>query len=305
MKNENHPRSTLWHEDIVRLVVIGGACLVLVGCGFQLFTKDSARDDVTGGAVSGIMAVESLVNHAGVPVQSRNAALIGIRVSEYLARAVVTPVKSALEGIRIQSVIARTPTGEHTDFALLQELENALSVNVGEMLNRSANRLVALDQHVASLVEVGKKAEERQQLLESAEKEQDTVVRDARKKRTVISRELNAAIDEKNFSLASEKQEALNASEKEVVEAEAKLNETRTVLSTLEDLLSLLSERVLAIQKNREILIAGLKAVDVPGAEEIEAIEKEQGTRRTSTTRRGGSTGESPFTKFYREINGL
>ncbi len=300
-------RNTVKVGREVSLLVVIGAALILSSCSLGFFGKrtDSSEVFKTTGGVSGILASESLSKQNADSARPRNASLIGIRVAEYLSHVVMTPVRGALEGVRVHSVIAKTLSSQEEDYTLLQQLENVISVNVSEMLNRSTDRRAELDSYLTSLGDIGKSAEERRQALTAIEKEKEEALRAAQKQKNAIVKELKQAIDDKNYSLAGEKQSAVSESEKAVATMEAELKETRTILAEIEDMLDVLTERILAIQKNREVLIAGLTVIDVPGAEEIQVLQREKRTRGSSVRNRVSGGGESAFTELYRSINGL
>ncbi|MBP9850555.1 MAG: hypothetical protein KBC47_02580, partial [Candidatus Peribacteraceae bacterium] len=62
-------------------------------------------------------------------------------------------------------------------------------------------------------------------------------------------------------------------------ETDLKRKQVQSLVDTLDDLLQLYGKKILAIEQNREALIAGVKVIDVPGADELQVLEKKRASR--------------------------
>jgi len=161
-----------------------------------------------------------------------------------------------------------------------------LQVNVPDLMNRSSDRAKALDEYLATLVGAAQRS---QDMLLSLEEELDQVGEDRRDKRDAlndIQSRINSALREEDYATAGANQEALALAREESSQLENQERQIRNTIDLYEELLEVAEERVLAIQQNREVLIAGLKVVEVPGIEPLGILEEQR--------RRGGSR-DNPF----------
>ncbi len=70
----------------------------------------------------------------------------------------------------------------------------------------------------------------------------------------------------------SQKQQELISAQADSAMAVGDAREVRTTLSVMNELVDIASERLSAITQNREILISGLKVVEVPGIDDLGII---------------------------------
>ncbi len=283
-------QSLLSQPQVKILLATVSACSIaafMSACNRQTSTIDLSKVHVQGG-VRAIVAIDQLLKQNVVRRLPRKGALLGVYVAQYVSQAILHPVRAAIAGVEAQSIIANAamPSTSGPDFALLQNFGELLSIDLGDMLNRSINRQVALDGYLANLNAVGKQANDRYTILLSQLKELGTQKRAADRANSDLKKEVQAAIKAKDFTLAGEKQALQTESEKNASDINARLLQTQNVVSSYNTLLTLFGQRSVAIDKNRELLISGLKAVDIPGVDALNIIQREKG----ATTRKAGTS---------------
>lgn len=274
------------------------AIVTLSACGSK---ETTVRTKEVSGARSGIVSIGLLMEETDRTIENpRTAALIGIFVSQYLSLAPsASAAEGALLGIGAQmQIVMRQSTVDDPDYDLLQAFADALQVDVPDLLNRSINRQEALDSYTQALTNVATRANDRFKELESALEALTERSRTEKKELSTAERELNTALREKDFSKAGELQKTVNEKQAVFAETDLKKKQVSDLVDTLDNLLTLYSQKILAIQANREALIAGTKVVDVPGIEELDVIER---TRRM-TPRRSGADG---FDSLFEDTNTL
>lgn len=212
----------------------------------------------------------------------RPSALLGVQVSLFLAKTAESSVMTALKGVEIQQALM-TKGREHVDetFQLLGAMSDALEVNIADMLNRSSDRQETLDTYVATLQAYFDKAKEQATVLGQEQQQKEADARAKRTAATNISRALSTARNNKDYTTVSQKQQELITAQSDLAAADTDVREVRTTLGVLNELIDVASQRLSAIAENRELLIAGLKVVDVPGIEDLGII-IERNSRRTT-----------------------
>lgn len=253
------------------------AVMLLSACG----KKESEPSTKTSGSLSGVQTTDSLVLATATPTSTRAAALLGIFVSEYLTTApAAMAAESALVGIGAQmQIIVSQQTVQDPDYDLLQAFGDALQVDVADLLNRSEDRQMALDTYTEALTNVATRANDRFKELTSQLGELKSLASSQNKERSAADRELKNAIKAKDFDTAGEKQKAVTELQAAYAETDLKRKQIQSLVDTLDDLLTLYGRKILAIQQNREALIAGVKVIDVPGADELQVLEKRRASR--------------------------
>jgi hypothetical protein len=248
--------------------------------------------------------VDTLVQNSADARKTRRAALMGVFVSHFLSTSPTALVSGGIGGIQVQTTIFDKQSSiSDPDFDLIQAFADALQVDVLDMLNRSLDRQATLDVYITSLDNIAQRANTRLGELMAADEVQTENLRQLNRERADLERELRSATNDRDYLLANEKQKALNEKEREISETSLKLDQVKNVSQTLEELLQLYGEKSLAIQENREPLIAGTKVVDLPGTLDLKILERRGnrsgggstggGTTRTSGTTSGGSSGGS------------
>ncbi len=258
------------------------SCL-LSACGGSTKTP-VASTSKTKGAISAVMSIDNLMANVTKSRSARSSALLGIYLSQYLS---TTPSASAaggaLLGIGVQSqVMSAQQQVQDPDFELLQAFADALQVDVSDLLNRSTDRQVALDTYTEALTNVATRANDRYKELSASLDQQKEELRTLSKEKSQADRDLKKAIADKDFANAGELQKAVTEKQSAYAEADLNRKQLENLIKTLDQLLTVYGEKILAIQKNREALISGMKVVDVPGIDDLKLIERQRGASRRS-----------------------
>ncbi|HRH92965.1 MAG TPA: hypothetical protein PKV72_00360 [Candidatus Peribacteria bacterium] len=281
----------------VRLLTAGLLLLTLVACGAKPpATGSTTQTERVSGGRSGVFVVDTLVANSADARKTRRAALLGVFVSHFLSNSPTAIVNGGIQGITVQTAIFEKQSSvSDPDFDLIQAFADALQVDVLDLLNRSLDRQATLDVYYTSLENVAQRANTRLAELMAADDTQTEELRALNRERADLDRELRNATNDKDYLLANEKQKALNEKERQISEAELKLDQIKNVSQTLEDLMKLYGDKSLAIQENREPLIAGTKVVDLPGTLDLKILERPNGrsSGTTGTTRTSGTSGGS------------
>ncbi len=259
--------------------------------------ETNAPTPKTKGAISAVMSIDNLMQNVTRSRGARSSALLGIYLSQYLA---TTPSASAaggaLLGIGVQSqVMSAQQQVQDPDFELLQAFADALQVDVSDLLNRSTDRQVALDTYTEALTNVATRANDRYKELNASLDQQKEELRTLSKEKSQADRDLKKAIADKDFANAGELQKAVTEKQSAFAAADLNRKQLEELIKTLDKLLTVYGEKILAIQKNREALISGTKVVDVPGIDDLKLIERQRGSSRTS----GGFNTDAQFDVLF------
>lgn len=249
--------------------------LTLTNCG-SAPTKEETHQ--VRGAASAVLWTERLL-HAGLQaLPTRPSALMGVYMGMYLSPSKVAVVaamrgvesmKNAIEHLGIDSDYADV-------FELLTQFGSALQIDVPDMLNRNAFRAEALEQYSNALRELMAKATGEQERLEREEEQAADERKERRKEVSSLEKEARTAQREKNYSRVGEVQQSLVSAKASEAEAEAKEEQISALLKAIEDMLDIAEERITAIDQNREILIAGLRVIKVPGIEDLKILDEKR-----------------------------
>lgn len=243
--------------------------------------------DVSGGK-SALLSTDRLTVGAEGSF-ARKSSLLGVYVAEYLSVTPALAAESAIKGVNVQnSIIGAQSTISDPDLEMLASFAEALSVDVAALLNRSTNRQESLDAYTEALNAIASRVNDRYRELLSSEEELTGSVRSMKRELADAERALNDAKEQKDYRLVSEKQKIILDLQKEVAEKELQLVQVSDLVREIGSYLELYGEKILAIERNREALIAGIKVTDVPGAEELQVIERGDSSERAPRQRRGG-----------------
>lgn len=220
----------------------------------------------------------------------RPSPTMGIFTSSYLAQGAFITVQAATLGVRAQKQLLTgqsLPTTNET-FSLLQELGTVLQVDIVDMLNRAGNRGEALDEYIRTLKEVGsiavrkkKGLQQQKASLKTKQKEERTIVRE-------LESSLRQILRDEDYGRAASIQEHITEAQATLAQTNALLDQTDDILDRYEELLEVAEERLTAIENNREILIAGLKVLEVPGIEDLGILDEGKPFRRRRSSRNSG-----------------
>ncbi len=251
-------------------LIIAGCAIGLAACGSG--EKDAPKNlPSTKGALQGVVA--SAVLASGLTDDKRPSAVLGIYVSAYLSQGMFLPVRSAIIGINAgRSLISGQGGATDETFTLLQELGNILQVDVEDILNRSTERRKALDEYLQSIRNIfvlsERKISELSTTVQSLEEEE----REKRKAAQVIQREIEKAMENEDYTAVGSRQRDLSDAESTLAVITSKREQTSDIESRFSELLDIAKERIIAIESNRVILIAGLKVIKLPGIEDLHIL---------------------------------
>jgi hypothetical protein len=250
------------------------------GSTVELALMTGAVLDVTGAKAGTYISL--LLNGPTAAVGGpRPTGTLGVFVSLYLAQGAFVPVMAASHGIDVlhQIILGQTTPESSETFSLLKEFGSVLQADVVDLLNRSSNREVALDQYLRSLRNIMELAQRKinelvalEESLAQRQRDERTVVRD-------MERMIQTALRDEDYELAGEKQEELVPAKSSLAAVETELEQTQDILEPYEKLMEIAVERADAIEKNRAIMIAGLKVIEVPGVDDLELIQDESSWR--------------------------
>jgi hypothetical protein len=209
---------------------------------------------------------------------SQPTALLGVHVATYLAHG-PSAISAALRSAQIQAAFQRaTPTADQA-YLVLQQLGAAVQIDVHDLLNRSTDRRKTLDQYLAELRKSKTAAEGQVQVLESQADELENTQDEQNDRARTIDRDLSKALRDKDYANAARKQEELKPAQEALQKTELEQEEVESLLDIFVDLLELTDERLNAIEKNREVLIAGHTVVEVPGIDDLGVLQREKRRR--------------------------
>lgn len=236
--------------------------------------------EVSGGK-SATVAVNDLAMEKRAP---RPSGLLGIFTSIYLAQGLFLPAQTGIAGIDAALAVLQKqeqPLGDDT-FQLLEQLGSVLSVDVIDMLNRSSNRIEALDRYLESLGNILINADRRSQelaaslvTLTAAQKKEKTNV-------NTLQTAINKAIQASDYADAGSKNGELMKAQTALSETELKIKQTTDIQAKLKKLIDLGKQRKATIEKNREIILSGLTVTDIPGLTNLGLV-KSGSTKSKST----------------------
>lgn len=264
------------------LLIIGMSSAVIASC--SLPWKQTGVDSVSGSR-SALFTTDSLSKDTQNAVAVRRSALLGLYIADYLSSASGIDVNGAITALSTQNILMLSQENvQDPDYELLQAFQDALEVDIPDLLNRSDNREQALDTYSDALTNVATRANERYKELSSVQKELASVLRTQNKERSTAERDVKQALKNKDFTKAQDLQKILLEKESDFAETTLKKTQVDDIVSVLNQLLTIYGQKILAIQKNREALIAGITVVDVPGIDDLKLIER---VRKQSTKKSG------------------
>ncbi|MBI1812257.1 hypothetical protein HY285_01795 [Candidatus Peregrinibacteria bacterium] len=214
----------------------------------------------------------------------RPSAALGMYTSLYLAQHGFLPVTSALAGVQAESKLTTTQTPETMDdsYAMLQEFGTILQVDIADILNRSQDRPTTLNEYLTGLSNITTRAQRRHDDLAASVEQLTGNVRQAGDDVSTMQRSITDALAKHDYETAGEQQKTLIDAQTKLAKVQADQHLTQQIVNTFQQLIAVANKRKAAIEENREVLIAGLKVVDVPGIEDLGILNGAKGTKRSS-----------------------
>lgn len=245
-------------------------CLLLSGCG-----ASPEKVEVYGsGAKSAVASIEAMMKQ--VLTESRPSAAMGIFVGIFVSQGTILPTQGAMLGVDTITKFLEAHLRSDTDenFALLREVGAVLQVDIVDTLNRSTQRSQTLDEYTKSLKNVITLSERKIEELDILHDRQKTESREKRNTARDIERSLRTALKDQDYAQASDLEQSLAEANSAQATIETKTDQTKDMMDRFESLLEVAQERYQAVTVNREILVAGLKVIDVPGISDLNILEK-------------------------------
>ncbi len=227
------------------------------------------------------------------PVYVRPSAALGIYAGVFMSGGGFFAISGAVQAALAHMKLVGKPSQDSIDttYALLQEFGSILQVDIADLLNRSPERSRTLDEYITGLRNITARSRQRvldiDQYVASLQKTRS----DLRTQISTIDRDARKALTAKDYMTAGDRQQESAAKETELAKTEAELKQQQSLRKSYGDLLTVADKRVKAIEENREILIAGLKVINVPGAENLGILEGKQTKRTSGGTGLGGLGG--------------
>ncbi len=255
--------------------------VLLSGCADKTNNDSSANALQTQGALNALRTIVGIANTS--KEFYRPSAPLGLYVSLYLAQNSFTRVLAARSGIEAQLALTKkiNPADADVTYALLEEFGAILQVDIPDTLNRSDDRPTILNEYLNGLKNITARSQKKAEELSSSEEELRKSVREKRSEVSTMEREIRKATDDGDYQTAGSRRQELVSAQTELSLLEGDQERTSDLLNVFEDLLEVSAERIEAIETNREVLLAGLKVVDVPGVEDLDILM--DGTRRRNT----------------------
>lgn len=208
------------------------------------------------------------------------SASLGVFAGSFLSHPPPPTVHAALQGVHAQHILILSQKLPKDDtFELLEKLGGAATLSIPGLLNRSTDRRTSLEHYLTELREaIGKGKQKEKELegktamLKQEHQERRGQVRD-------IERTLRRAMKQEEYAEVGTQQEELTRLESDLQQVKMNLDNTRDAAKILEKLIATSQERLVVIEQNRELLIAGLSITDVPGLEELGVVRRGGRTR--------------------------
>ena len=275
-----------YNSSMVKRFILAAVCVLLAGCSLFGGSKKTTKgnDLAVSGATGGVAALR-WIDAGATTIAPRPSAAIGLYITAYLAQGIFLPVHSATLGIEAQKKLLAGQGNPVTDetFTLLQEFGNILQVDVSDVLNRSPDRRVALDQYLQAFNNIFVLSERKKTELDGAIETEKTDERAKREAVDQIEKFIRKSLDEEDYTGAGSRQRELGEAKGALAEITTKREQTEDIAGRYGDLLDIAKNRLLAIEANRLILIAGLQVIRLPGIENLDIL-LEQGKRRKTTS---------------------
>ena len=217
-------------------------------------------------------------------VLNRPSSSLGIFAGLFLSAGNFVDNQSALQGVQAQAAYHAEPGEEQLEdtFALLQEFGAVLQVDVPDLLNRSDNRTETFNRYLEGLSNITerstRRADELRENLDTLEEEE----RVQRRAASDLDRAIRNAIADQDYVTAGEMQPELAKAQGVLAETESKVAQQEVVVESFDDLLEVAERQKTVLEENREVILAGLRVVDLPGAESLGILENATTRRRNA-----------------------
>jgi hypothetical protein len=211
---------------------------------------------------------------------------LSLFIDLYLSTGMLTPATSARNGVDALMRLSHAGSGATVNeaYALLEQLASVLLVNIPDLLNRSADRAATLNQYSDALNRTNEASQKEALAIKASLDDLKAKERTLRTTVTDLQRTVDLAVKAKDFTTAGENQKSLSDAQTALTGNLAEQKTISALQKSYNDLLGIAAKRIQAIAQNREILIAGLKVVSVPGVEDLGILQGSSSPRSTLGT---------------------
>jgi hypothetical protein len=206
---------------------------------------------------------------------------LGVYISYFLAGGNSPNVAGAITGIQAQQKLHEVfnPMQSNDTFALLQELGNTLQVNIPDLLNRSSDRPSTLTTYSEALKNITARSKMMSADLDTSKNDLHKKAADQSTTVAALQKSLDTANQNNDFASVGTLQKQLTDERSKLTQLQSDEKQTDLTKQTFDNLVKIAEKRETAIDTNREILISGLKVVDVPGIENLDIIQQTSSRR--------------------------
>ena len=263
------------------------ALLLLLSCSSQTpppapSSSSSTHLDVSGARV----ALLHLEDISKGDLRHRASALLGLYVADYLGESPAIPFTSAVRGIdALQKLSPTEGNNQNGTFELLQSFGNVLKVNIQDEMNRSQDRPGTLNAYMETLADITERSKTETDSLVQRQKDLDAKVTEERRTADGLRAKVSADSRAGDYAQAGDDQKALAESQGRLAALQSTAQQTKDLVRIFQNLLTISDKRRQAIEQNREIIISGLKVVDVPGIEDLGILQQTGNRKGTTNTR--------------------
>lgn len=223
-------------------------------------------------AAAGTQKSSAASSSSHVPLPT---APLGALVTHFLGNGGMPDTKSAKEGVDSQVQLHReyNPLKNDDTFALLTQFGTILQIHIPDMLNRSTDRAGTLNQYIDALKNITVRAQRTADDLTNHAAALHTQDQKQQSDLSTLQRQLDTAKRGNDFATATTAQKDITALQAKIGDTRSQEQQTKDLITTYQNLIDISKKRQDAIDKNREVLIAGLQIVNIPGVENIGVIQ--------------------------------
>ncbi len=249
----------------------------LTGCGKSTPTNTIDTTSAVAGATYSMQMLRQ------TSALNRPTAPIGVFASIFLSQGGYFPVQSAVLGSEsaLQLVQPLNPQNLNDAFLLLQQFGSVLSVDVADMLNQSTDRTTTLNEYLTGLTNITVRTKNKAAEIQATIDTLNNTLGTEQQAQNDIESNLHDAFNKGDYATAGALQRDATEADAKVSKTQSDINRLRDVAHIYQQLNDLSDRRLLAITQNREILISGLRVVDVPGVKELGLIKQQNGTSKS------------------------
>ena len=245
--------------------------LLLTSCGGEVTNTPSTESVST---AKSALYVQSLFSDPQAP---KSSSALGVFTTYLLETESASRAEGSQAGVEsLRDIEGTSPEEDYEEksYEILRSLGTVIQTDLIEVLNRSTDRTAALNTYLESLIAVDQHGSDQLTKLQSDMETIDDERKTVRKERSAAKREVKNLLKNSDYEAASQQQKKLADIELNLAKIEAERDRIKELKKQYEDFLEISGDRIAAIENNREILISGLRVVNLPGIKDLKLIEK-------------------------------